>query len=146
MCYDFQWQCPMCTLITRFMGPTWGPSGADGPRWAPCWPHELCYLGSYSESNLVITVLADVPAPNGAGPSAGITLTTKLDMIFPRFSWLLNFVNVWISYVVLWYFNCSKFGMLYVCERTCMKWVCPNVFGRVIDWYQQGPLYRHGLT
>ena len=31
------------TLIARFMGPTWGPSGADrtgptGPRWAPCWP------------------------------------------------------------------------------------------------------------
>ena len=24
------------------MGPIWGPSG---PRWAPCWPHELCYLG-----------------------------------------------------------------------------------------------------
>ena len=28
------------TLIARFTGPTWGPSGA------PCWPHELCYLGS----------------------------------------------------------------------------------------------------
>ena len=23
------------------MGPIWG-------RWAPCWPHELCYLGCYS--------------------------------------------------------------------------------------------------
>ena len=23
------------------MGTTWG----RGPRWAPCWPHELCYLG-----------------------------------------------------------------------------------------------------
>ena len=21
--------------------------GPPGPRWAPCWPHELCYLGSY---------------------------------------------------------------------------------------------------
>ena len=30
----------------RFMGPTWGPSGAIGPRWAPCWPHEHCYLGN----------------------------------------------------------------------------------------------------
>ena len=28
--------------IARFMGPTWGPTG---PRWALCWPHELCYLG-----------------------------------------------------------------------------------------------------
>ena len=26
------------SLIARFMGPT-------GPRWAPCWPHEPCYLG-----------------------------------------------------------------------------------------------------
>ena len=33
------------TLIARFMGPTWGPSGPTGPWWAPCWPHELCYLG-----------------------------------------------------------------------------------------------------
>ena len=21
--------------------------GPTGPRWAPCWPHELCYLGCY---------------------------------------------------------------------------------------------------
>ena len=32
------------TLIARFMGPTWGPTG---PRWAPSWPLELCYLGSH---------------------------------------------------------------------------------------------------
>ena len=24
------------------MGPTWGPLGPVGPRWAPCWPHEPC--------------------------------------------------------------------------------------------------------
>ena len=39
------------TLIARFMGPTWGPPGADrtqvGPRWAPCWPHGPCSLGTY---------------------------------------------------------------------------------------------------
>ena len=33
------------SLIARFMGPKWGPSGVD--RWAPCWPHVLCYLGSW---------------------------------------------------------------------------------------------------
>ena len=33
------------SLLARFMGPIWGPSGPTGPRWAPCWPHELCYLG-----------------------------------------------------------------------------------------------------
>ena len=31
------------------MGPTWCPSlGPTGPRWAPCWSHELCYLGMVS--------------------------------------------------------------------------------------------------
>ena len=34
------------TQITWFMGPTWGLPGAEGPRWAPCWPHEPCYLGT----------------------------------------------------------------------------------------------------
>ena len=28
------------SLTARFMGPT-----PIGPRWAPCWPQELCYLG-----------------------------------------------------------------------------------------------------
>ena len=32
------------SLIARFMGPTWAHLGPTGPRWAPCWPHELCYL------------------------------------------------------------------------------------------------------
>ena len=37
-------------LIARFMGPTWAHLGPIGPRWAPCWPHELCYLGrNYEE-------------------------------------------------------------------------------------------------
>ena len=39
------------TLIARFM---WGQHGAHlgptGPRWAPCWPHELCSLGTYGTS------------------------------------------------------------------------------------------------
>ena len=46
------WQFNMASrhLKARFMGPTWGPSGADrtqvgpmlapGPRWAPCWPQD----------------------------------------------------------------------------------------------------------
>ena len=33
-------------------GRTWGQQGAHlgpaGPRWAPCWPHEPCYLGCKS--------------------------------------------------------------------------------------------------
>ena len=31
-------------LIARFVGTHLGPTG---PRWAPCWPNELCYLGSH---------------------------------------------------------------------------------------------------
>ena len=34
----------MPTLIARFMGPTWADLGPVGPRWAPCRPHEPCYL------------------------------------------------------------------------------------------------------
>ena len=30
--------------MARFMTPIWDPSGPTGPRWAPCWPHEPCYL------------------------------------------------------------------------------------------------------
>ena len=36
---------PKGSLIARFMGPTWVHLGPTGPRWAPCWPHEPCYLG-----------------------------------------------------------------------------------------------------
>ena len=41
----------MLSLIARFMGPTWGPYRADRLRWAPCWPHELYYLGYDSQPN-----------------------------------------------------------------------------------------------
>ena len=34
----------LLTLIARFMGPTWVHLGSTGPRWAPCWLHEPCYL------------------------------------------------------------------------------------------------------
>ena len=43
--------CDMCgpgqrtTPIAQFIGPTWGPSGADRTQVVPCWPNELCYLG-----------------------------------------------------------------------------------------------------
>ena len=33
------------TLIARFIGPTWGPPGADRTDRAPCWPTQPCYLG-----------------------------------------------------------------------------------------------------
>ena len=37
------------TCSTPWKHGSWGQHGAHlgptGPRWAPCWPHELCYLG-----------------------------------------------------------------------------------------------------
>ena len=33
------------TLIARFKGQYGAHLGPTGPRWAPCWPHELCYMG-----------------------------------------------------------------------------------------------------
>ena len=30
---------PPTSLIARFMGPTWGTSGADRTQVGPCWPH-----------------------------------------------------------------------------------------------------------
>ena len=36
--------------IAKFMGPTNGAHLVPvGPRWAPCWPHEPCYLGQYAD-------------------------------------------------------------------------------------------------
>ena len=36
--FTFYWSIPDSKVHGANMGPT-------GPRWAPCWPHELCYLG-----------------------------------------------------------------------------------------------------
>ena len=33
------------SLIARSMGQHGAHLGPPGPRWAPCWPNELCYLG-----------------------------------------------------------------------------------------------------
>ena len=40
---------PICSLIARFVGPTWTHLGPVGPRRAPCRPHEPCYLGKLTE-------------------------------------------------------------------------------------------------
>ena len=53
-CYQFlkdskdpKWHCSAmkATLIARFMGATWDPSGADRTQVGPMLAHELCYLG-----------------------------------------------------------------------------------------------------
>ena len=34
--------------LAKFMGPTWAHLGPVDPRWAPCWPHEPCYQGTFA--------------------------------------------------------------------------------------------------
>ena len=56
---DFPHTLPAYTLIAKFMGPTWAHLGPTGPRWAPCWPHESCYLGMYVPDTGIIIWLHD---------------------------------------------------------------------------------------
>ena len=44
------------SLIARLMEPKWDPCGADRTQWAPCWPHELCYL-RWPNTNCCIVVI-----------------------------------------------------------------------------------------
>ena len=44
------------TLIAGFMGPTWGPSGADRTQVGPCWSHEPCSLGTIGSVIFTITM------------------------------------------------------------------------------------------
>ena len=74
------------TLIARFMGPSWGPSGADRTQAAPCWPHELCYLGILDMS-LKITILV---------PQAHFPVTDELNF------WYLSGYNVMTKIVCIW--------------------------------------------
>ena len=48
-------------LIARFMGPTWGPSGADRTQVGPMLAPELCYLGDYT--GFTLSVAPSVPPP-----------------------------------------------------------------------------------
>ena len=43
------WPQSLCVVWYPWWQGSWGQHGAHlgptGPRWAPCWPHEPCYLG-----------------------------------------------------------------------------------------------------
>ena len=47
-----------CLLLPWLQG-SWGQHEAHlrqtGPRWSPCWPHELCYRGSYHWMNVKVS-------------------------------------------------------------------------------------------
>ena len=42
------WQQVKSTLIARLMGQHGVHLGPIGLRWAPCWPHEFCFLGIHT--------------------------------------------------------------------------------------------------
>ena len=49
---------------------SWGQHGAHleprGPRWAPCWPHELCYQGNNCHRQSWYRWHVELPAPGSA--------------------------------------------------------------------------------
>ena len=50
------WRCIHCPVNipeSKVHGTHLGPTG---PRWAPCWPHELCYLGYFWKPSQVSSV------------------------------------------------------------------------------------------
>ena len=53
------------TLVTRSMWQTWAHLGPTGPRWAPCWPHEPCYLvrscNILCSSSVVLSLCEGIP-------------------------------------------------------------------------------------
>ena len=59
------------SLIARFIGAHLGPTE---PRWAPCWPHEPCYLGSYGtfvHSSVVFVPWGPILSPHSFGQFHG---------------------------------------------------------------------------
>ena len=76
------------TQMARFMGPTWGHLGPTGPRWAPWWPHELCYLGS---GYLVGCTLDQVGAPDRAPGIISDLSTSSLYTCEIR-AWTSNYI------------------------------------------------------
>ena len=41
------------TQIAKFMGQHGAHLGPTGPKWAPCWPHELCFLDSFDINQFI---------------------------------------------------------------------------------------------
>ena len=70
------------TLIARFMGQHGVHMGLTGPRWAPCLPHELCYignsLGSIDPARKAITHLKASLTPHNRDQSITTLLRLKI--------------------------------------------------------------------
>ena len=57
---------------SKVHGANMGPTCPVGPRWAPCWPHEPCYLGclSYRHTAISMVLPQEAVAASAAAPTA----------------------------------------------------------------------------
>ena len=78
------------------MGHAWGPVG---PRWAPCWPHEICYQGKASTVGLLLVLLfmyLDHLLTNSIMITcASVTNETIVHMSIERY--ILNYLSITLS-------------------------------------------------
>ena len=101
---------PWAGLSHPYSEGSWGQHGAHmgptGPRWAPCWPHEFCYLGSLwwswearpSDQHGVCEPVLSVKQRNVNNLNAEFC-----PRILNMNLYFLTFVN---TYMVEIYFNC----------------------------------------
>ena len=82
-------RCHCKTVMCRYnpwQQNSWGQHGAHlgptGPRWDPCWPHELCYLGCsiyhYITQGTAMTVAEHVSDFNLTTDNPHLALTSEL--------------------------------------------------------------------
>ena len=109
---------PDCKVHGAHLGPT-------GPRWAPCWPHELCYLGIWPimSSHLVFNI---------SNALHFISLVTQR-MMFRIISYLVLYTRLFVKFsfyprpvLAFGYCRCLRLCVcVSVCLSVCQSLVCP---------------------
>ena len=79
------YHCGLVSLIhvARFMGPTWGPSGADRTQVGPMLAHEPCYLGTLYRSGPI----SNIGPGNGTLPAAPSHYLNQCWLIIRKVHW-----------------------------------------------------------
>ena len=94
--------CKHKTMIAKFMGPKGAPLG---PRWALCWPHEPCYLGSQT----YLTVYEILKGLNE------IFMTARYDAVVAPNSMYF----IWVSGV-----SCCVLKLYFIHFQTTLNEIC----------------------
>ena len=103
--FDTVWYIP---LITRFMGPKWGPP------WSDSWPHDTCYLGRFPFQPMNFIIWYEV---NGMIPCTNIEET---------FTYICMETHITVSELNHnWFRECLVFGST-PCQP--MKSSCATAF------------------